>query len=67
MLYAVSASCFTVGLVAYAYFFKSFVHQASEELRNSRWVEILDKLVRIRDEETFDYEVQIFTGKQLHN
>lgn len=56
-----------MGLVAYAYFFKSFVHQASEELRNSRWVEILDKLVRIRDEETFDYEVQIFTGKQLHN
>lgn len=57
VLYVTSASIFTLIILFYFYTFYSFLKHAVDEFRGSRWVDILDKLVKIRDEELEDYQV----------
>ena len=55
ILFVTSAVIFTTGLIGYYYLFYSFISQTRSEFINSRWVDILDKLLKIRDEELEDY------------
>lgn len=64
ILFVVSACVFTIGIVGYFYVFYSFISQTISEFVNSRWVDILDKLLKIRDEEKEDYQVRI--KERLH-
>jgi Ran GTPase-activating protein (RanGAP) involved in mRNA processing and transport len=56
IVFVVAASVFTMGIVGYFYIFYSFISQTMSEFVNSRWVDILDKLLKIRDEERQDYQ-----------
>lgn len=62
ILFVTSAVIFTTGLIGYYYLFYSFISQARSEFINSRWVDILDKLLKIRDEELEDYRVRVVGG-----
>lgn len=60
IVFVVAASVFTMGIVGYFYIFYSFISQTMSEFVNSRWVDILDKLLKIRDEERQDYQVILY-------
>lgn len=60
-LYLLSSVVFIYSLVGYFYMFYSMIDLVVKEFKTSRWTEILDKLIRIRDEERNDYKV-LFTN-----
>jgi hypothetical protein len=39
----------------------SFIHLITKEFKHSKWMDVLDKLMRIRDDECRDYEVKRHT------
>jgi hypothetical protein len=65
-LYSVSVSCFAIGILSYWYIYSSFISVAIDEFKHSRWVEVLNKLVKIREEEVDDYVVS-YTVLLLYN
>jgi len=48
-------------LLGYFYMFFSMIDMAVKEFKTSRWTDVLDKLIRIRDEESLDYNVRFFS------
>ncbi len=58
-LYVVSASCLLYTLLGYYYMFFSMVALVVKEFKTSKWVDVLEKLIRIKDEEERDYNVRI--------
>jgi hypothetical protein len=44
-------------ILGYFYLFFSLIHLVAKEFKASKWVDVLDKLIRIRDEEYKDYSV----------
>jgi hypothetical protein len=51
---------FIYSLVGYFYMFHSMIDLVVKEFKTSRWTDILDKLIRIRDEERHDYKVTFY-------
>ena len=59
VLYVVTANMLVWVVVGFFYVVRSMVVQVSAEFRGSRFVDILSKLMRIREEEQRDYNVRV--------
>ena len=56
-LYVVSAVLFVYLILGYGYMMHSMISLVSKEFKGSKWVDVLEKLMRIRDEEVREYNV----------
>jgi hypothetical protein len=52
-----NATLFCYALLGYYYMFYSMIDKVVVEFKSSRWVDVLEKLIRIRDEEESYYYV----------
>lgn len=57
-MYIASAVGFVYMVLGYFYMVFSMIHIVVKEFKTSKWVDVLDKLIRIRDEEYKDYLVR---------
>lgn len=55
--YVVSCVLFVFLILGYGYMLYSMIHIVVKEFQTSKFVDVLEKLLRIRDEEIFEYKV----------
>lgn len=55
-LFVLSAVLFVYILVGYVFFLISNLQRVNQEFKSSRWIDVLEKLMRIKEEEEFDYQ-----------
>jgi hypothetical protein len=56
-VYVVSAVLFVYLILGYAYMLHSMVSIVTTEFKASKWIDVLEKLMRIREEEVREYNV----------
>ena len=57
-LFVFSTTMVVYTIVGYYYVFSSLIHLVSAEFKSSKFIDILEKLIRIREDEETTFEVQ---------
>jgi hypothetical protein len=57
-LYVFSSVLFVYMICGYFYMFYVLISQVTREFKSSKWINVLEKLIKIRDEEYADYLVR---------
>jgi hypothetical protein len=60
IFFVASATLLVYAILGYYYIFHSFISLVSAEFKDSKFVDILEKLIRIREDEEISYNVRLY-------